>query len=565
MSRALSRGVVVAAVALLFIATWFVLGVLSPGHDLLARSPGALMLVNLALLLLIAPIHERVQRAIDRGFLRSRYETEQALADLSRHLASARTIEKVASHTRHVLGETIHPTHVSLLLREEGGRLRPTGQPDGRAIALYEALATRLEAGEVCLRSEHDGGDSARAHSSWAGLDAEVLVPACMAGSLVGALALGPKKSGRPYGARDLPFLRTAANQIALAVTNAAAFDQLAELNRHLEDLNGNLEAQVEERTSALYETNAELNCSLEKLRAAYVQLERSHASLLRADRLASLGRLTAGLAHEMNTPLSAVLNSLKIIGDLGDEYASSVDDAEVLAEDHREIATEIITNTRAAIEWVNKAAAYIRSVKSHGRESRSAGAQRFRIGDVVADAHDLVAHRLRAASCRVEFEEAPAGIALVGDAGRFGQVLVNLITNAIDAYEERGVTDGCIEIRAARAGATTAVRVRDWAGGIPSSVLPHIFDELYTTKGPGRGTGLGLWIARNLVEEEFGGSLDVLTNGVGSCFTAEFSSPGDEDEPAPAPPSGSGPPDRPVSAGPPDRAPRARQDDAWA
>jgi signal transduction histidine kinase len=64
---------------------------------------------------------------------------------------------------------------------------------------------------------------------------------------------------------------------------------------------------------------------------------------------------------------------------------------------------------------------------------------------------------------------------------------------------------------------------VRDWAGGIPTSVLPHIFDELYTTKGPGRGTGLGLWISRNIVEEALGGTLDVITNSEGSCFIAEF------------------------------------------
>ncbi len=104
---------------------------------------------------------------------------------------------------------------------------------------------------------------------------------------------------------------------IALALTNAAAFGQL-------EELNANLEQKVRDRTGALHASNVELNRSLDKLRLAYEKLEQRQASLLRADRLATLGRLPAGIAHEMNTPLSAVLNALKILGDLGREYAAA-------------------------------------------------------------------------------------------------------------------------------------------------------------------------------------------------------------------------------------------------
>jgi signal transduction histidine kinase len=224
-----------------------------------------------------------------------------------------------------------------------------------------------------------------------------------------------------------------------------------------------------------------------------------------------------------MNTPLSAVLNSLKIIRDLGEEYAASIDDPQVVGQDHREIATEILSTTRAATAWANKAAGYLRSVKAHGREARAGSTQRFLLRDVVTDVRALVAHRLRANACVIEYVEAPQGIALEGEPGRFGQVLVNLLTNAVDAYEERGIADGRIEIEATRKEGTVLVRVQDRAGGIPDAVLPRIFDELYTTKGPGRGTGLGLWISRNLVEQGFGGTLDVITNREGSCFIAEF------------------------------------------
>jgi C4-dicarboxylate-specific signal transduction histidine kinase len=217
-------------------------------------------------------------------------------------------------------------------------------------------------------------------------------------------------------------------------------------------------------------------------------------------------------------------LNALKIISDLGEEYEKSIDNEKVLSADHREIAQDLMLNARSATEWANKAASFIRSVKMHGREGGVGSQQHFLVRDDVADAHGLVVHRLRTSSCRIEFEETIEGGSVAGDAGRFGQVLVNLISNAIDAYEERNIKDGRIEITTQQeSDGTMRVRVREWAEGIPESVLPHIFDELYTTKGAGRGTGLSLWTSRNLVEQTFGGTLSVATTQEGSCFAAAF------------------------------------------
>jgi signal transduction histidine kinase len=108
--------------------------------------------------------------------------------------------------------------------------------------------------------------------------------------------------------------------------------------------------------------------------------------------------------------------------------------------------------------------------------------------------------------------------------------VLVNLITNALDAYEDGGIRGGLVRVGATQRGAKIELQVRDWAGGIPQDVLPHIFDELFTTKAPGRGTGLGLWIVRNLVEEGFDGKILVdSAPGRGSCFTAVVPADGGE------------------------------------
>jgi signal transduction histidine kinase len=467
-----------------------------------------------------------VVAAIAHGLLRlgRRYHAGQALAALGHGLASTHTIDAVDAQTRNILARTIRPNRANLLLRQDDGTFRATGPPAQRqTLTLPAWRIARLERGEPQLRQEEEGIGGSTEESSWTGLEAEILVPIRAGDSLRGVLALGRKESARSYSADDVSFLRAAAGQIALALSNASALQESEGLRENLRALDENLERQVDERTKALHASNAALNESLGKLQHAYVKLEQSQANLLRADRLATLGRLTAGLAHEMNTPLSAVLNSLKLIRDLSQEYRSSIDDAGVLPEDHREIARELISHAECATEWANKAAAFIRSVKAHGREAGSGVAQRFAIRDVVADVRGLIAHRLRATSCRIELVEEPAGITLDGDPSRFNQVLVNLLTNAIDAYEDRVMNDACIEIRAWHRDDSVCVQVRDWAGGIPTSILPHIFDELYTTKGPGRGTGLGLWISRTIVEEALGGTLDVITNSEGSCFIAEF------------------------------------------
>jgi C4-dicarboxylate-specific signal transduction histidine kinase len=235
---------------------------------------------------------------------------------------------------------------------------------------------------------------------------------------------------------------------------------------------------------------------------------------------MATLGRLTAGIAHEVNTPLGAVLNALQILGDLGQEYHDSIGDPSVTIEDHYEIAREIGTTSKAAAGWARKAAAFITRVKTHGREPHPALKQRFTVQSVVDETRALLAQRLRLESCDLTFEDEPHGVALLGDPARLGQVLVNLVTNALDAYEERHVESSRIAITARASAGGVEIGVRDWAGGMPAEVAQKIFDELFTTKDPGRGTGLGLCISRNLIEASFGGTLTVETEvGTGSRF----------------------------------------------
>ena len=506
--RAATYAIVVATMATIYLLMLVTVGGLLRG-DILG-SPVALALPNLILLFAMTPLQQRVQAVVDGVFFRAGYDAKVAQANLGHALASAHSLTGVAQVTQRVLDAALAPQAWGLFLcNAEGALERVSGACGPPSLTLPRDLYARCAQGDLVSRYEEQVPGAA----FWGMVVAELVVPIRSSGPPLAIIALGAKGSGRPYTMHDGAFLRAAASQVALALTNARAFVQL-------EELNANLELQVHERTAELELANSELNLSVEQVRGAYRQLERSQVSLVRADRMATLGRLAAGIAHEMNTPLAAVQNSLKVLEDLSEEYTASIDDPSVNPEDHRAIAREMATTATAATGWARKAAAFLAKVKMHSRDSSTVGRRELVVGEVIAETEALLTHRLREADCKPELSVAP-DLHLTGDPGRLGQVLVNLVGNALDAYEDRGITTSRLAISAQQIDQTIVIEVRDWAGGIPEHVLPRIFDELFTTKEPGRGTGRGVWIARTLIEEQFSGTLSVTTTGgVGSCFT---------------------------------------------
>lgn len=502
--RATTYVIVIALAAGGYLALLAVMAMLLPGTGTLAAATPISALVNLAMILVLWPLQRRVQATVDRLFFRGGYDSESALAALSQGLASAHTRHDVLAQADAVLAATVAPIHWALFLGGPGGAFRRiAGEHGPDELVLPASLAARAADGRILTRWEWDDGVRALP-AVWRTLDAELLIPIRSWGPPIAFLALGAKTSCHPYGTYDDTFLRSFASQLALALTSAQAFAEL-------EALNARLEEQVRDRTRALETANVDLGQSLDDLRNAYTQLEKNQTSLLRADRLATLGRLAAGIAHEVNTPLGAVHNSLRVTTDLAQEYLDSIDDASVTQDDHRAIARELLEAAQAASGWARKASSFIAKVKLHSRETPSDGRSTFRVADVIAETEALLAHRLRSSDCRIE-HTIDGDPVLRGDPTRFGQVLVNLVGNAIDAYEEHGVREGVVAIAVERTADAVVCTVRDRAGGIPPDVLPRIFDELFTTKEPGRGTGLGLWIARQLVEETFGGTLTVVS-----------------------------------------------------
>src|SRR3990172_8788152 len=141
-------------------------------------------------------------------------------------------------------------------------------------------------------------------------------------------------------------------------------------------------------------------------------------------------------------------------------------------------------------------------------------------MGQLLEDTPPLISHRPRLSSCSVTVD-CPAGVTLFGDPGKLGQVLTNLITNAIDSYEQAGAETGVIGVQVCPRPEHVEIVVWDRGCGISPENMERIFEALFTTKPSGKGTGLGLSIARDIMTECFHGRIEVAsTPGVGSFFT---------------------------------------------
>jgi signal transduction histidine kinase len=275
---------------------------------------------------------------------------------------------------------------------------------------------------------------------------------------------------------------------------------------RSTESLNIDLEREVRRRTEVLEQRNKELHDALEKLR-------RAQDDLIRTEKLASMGRLVAGIAHEINNPVNAVINTLGPLEDALHEMADAKDAAAVAsaAKDAQEMLSVVQRGAARSKAIVQALHNYSRGDEEKPRE--------LSLARSIDDTLDLLRHRLK--DVRVEKQIDPT-IKLTGFAGQIDQVFMNLITNAAQAIggsrdaQGRG---GTIHISAARTGREVEIAIADDGPGIPPEVIPRIFDPFFTTKDVGEGSGLGLSIVHGIVERH-GGRIQVQSRvGEGTTF----------------------------------------------
>jgi signal transduction histidine kinase len=258
----------------------------------------------------------------------------------------------------------------------------------------------------------------------------------------------------------------------------------------------------------------------------AYTNLKSTQSQLIQSEKMASLGELTAGIAHEIQNPLNFVNNFSDVSKELLDEMREALEKGD--PEEAKEIMKHVIQNLEKINHHGKRADGIVKGMLQHSRSSN--GQKEPTNINVLADEYlRLAYHGLRAkdksfnATLRTEYDESMGKISIIPQ--DIGRVMLNLINNAFYAVDEKKKQDingyePAVSVSTKKMGDSIEINVADNGNGIPQKVFDKIFQPFFTTKPTGQGTGLGLSLSYDIVKAH-GGELKVATReNAGSTFT---------------------------------------------
>lgn len=527
-----------------------------------AGEPVVLVALVLASVLVLSLLQLRVQGAINRIVFRSRYVLGDALALASQSLSRARSRREVIETARSALLDAMQLTRAAVALRDPGAASRvrsgerrspddpsslrctvlgtgpdpwtfevPLALPEQLAPEQLPPIARALDT--MKMVSAHDsesvsaqlpedaappdgardpaGGAAELSEAEfWQRYGLEWIVPMTLGGALggardgvdrvVGLLLLGPKQSGRPLDASDRALLATLANQLAVAIDGADAFEELRALKE-------SLEAQVEARTR--------------DLSRALADLQRTQSQLIEAEKQAVLGRLAAGIAHEINSPLGSLRSAVDTTGRLLARVRPYLEVPAGLGDAEAQRLLGASGASGALIGAMQKSGERIEALVTGIERFVSLDEGRLKALDVregIDGALTLLSPALGQGIKAIKVtrnypEHAPR---VQCDPARLNQVFLSVLENAVAACDDGG--DIAIDVR--RDNGHVEIAVRDTGCGIEAERLPGLFDVGFTRKNGRVAMRLGLPSSKRAIEE-LGGSIAVESElGRGTCVS---------------------------------------------
>ena len=277
-------------------------------------------------------------------------------------------------------------------------------------------------------------------------------------------------------------------------------------LREQLENINGELERKVEERTRALEEMNRTLDQRVvEETRKRHDQ----ERLLVQQNRLVSMGEMIGSIAHQWRQPL----NTLGLI-------IQDTEDAYEFGEMDEEYVKTMSSKAMEQINYMSRTIDDFRTFFNPNKEKR-----RFIVRDNIHNVLDIASAGMKKFGIEPSVS-IPETLSLYGYPNEFNQVMLNLLSNARDAFALRPSDHPSIAIEGVEEGGRITLTVTDNAGGIPETILPKIFDPYFTTKGDAKGMGMGLYMSKMIIEEHMNGTIRAENVAGGARFILTFGKP---------------------------------------
>jgi signal transduction histidine kinase len=267
-----------------------------------------------------------------------------------------------------------------------------------------------------------------------------------------------------------------------------------------------------------------------QKAEEALSELQATQKQLIQSEKMASLGELTAGIAHEIQNPLNFVNNFSEVSTDLIQELVEEMEKGNT--QDAKEIAEDLVKNLQKIHHHGERAASIVKGMLQHSRSS-SGQKEPTDINALCDEYLRLAYHGLRAkdksfnAKFETSFDDSVGKVDVMPQ--EMGRVILNLINNAFYATGERRKLhdpgyEPCVTVSSKREADKISIRVHDNGTGIPEKVVDKIFQPFFTTKPSGQGTGLGLSLSYDIITKAHGGELKVETKeGEGTAFIIQL------------------------------------------
>jgi two-component system, NtrC family, sensor kinase len=341
------------------------------------------------------------------------------------------------------------------------------------------------------LSAEGDEFPETRQRTARTGTRSILSIPLLREGKSIGTIVLR-RTEVHPFSDKQIALLQTFADQAVIAIGNVRMFEQ------------------VQERTK-------ELSFSLDELRTAQDRL-------VQTEKLASLGQLTAGIAHEIKNPLNFVNNFAALSAELTDELndvLKPVALAEKIREEIDDLTQLLKDNLQKVVQHGKRADSIVKNMLLHSRE----GSGEHRPADINAlldESLNLAYHGARAekpqfnVTLQRNFDEAAGTVEVFPQ--EITRVFLNLISNGFYAVTKRKTEmsepdfDPLLTASTRQLGDAVEIRIRDNGTGIPAEVKEKMFNPFFTTKPAGEGTGLGLSMSHDIIVKQHGGTIDVET-----------------------------------------------------